>query len=385
MTNRHARIAIFSAQYLPSYGGVEQFTANLARELARESVDVTIVAANSQGAAACEEPQEGVMVYRLPCHPLAGGSFPTLRHGSAFDDAWARIAATHYDAVLVNTRFYTLSLRGMRLAQEQGVRCVVLDHGSAHLGFGKPSIDWAVRDYEHLITRMGLRYKADYYGISQKSAEWLRHFGITAKGSLNNAIDVGAFRAADSGRDFRAEVGIPSSEMVVAFAGRLIPGKGTGVLSDTARLMSNTDSSVQFLVAGDGPDRGALEANKPGNMHLLGRLDHSDVSALLKTSDVFFLPTKTEGFCTALLEAAAWGVPSVVTDVGGAREVIPAPQYGTVLEGTEPTAEECASRLEWYVHHREEGREQGSRCRRHVEQNYSWPATAQRVMRALGL
>lgn len=382
---RQRRVALFSAQFLPSYGGVEQFTASLAHELGRRGVDVTVVAANSRGAAPYERLDDDVCVYRLTCHPLAAGSFPTLRHDGDFRRAWREIASTPFDAVLVNTRFYTLSLRGMRLAQEQGVRCVVLDHGSSHLGFGRPAIDWAVRDYEHVITRVGRRYGAAYYGISQKSSEWLGHFGIAAEGSLNNAIDVEAFRGADSGRDFRSEEGIPSSDLVVAFAARLIPGKGTGVLRKTAQQLAQEGSGVQFLVAGDGPDRELLEDGRPDNLHLLGRLGHADVSALLRSSDVFFLPTRTEGFCTALLEASAWEVPCLVTDVGGAREVVPSPKYGTVLEGTEPSPSECASRLAWYAAHREEAHAQGVRARQRAEREYSWPATAERVMRALKL
>lgn len=259
----------------------------------------------------------------------------------------------------------------------------MLDHGSSHLGFGKPWLDWLVRDYEHIITDIGKRYGADYYGISTKSADWLGHFGIEARGALNNAIDVPAFRELDSERDFRAELNIPAGDLVVAFVGRLVVSKGIQTVRDTACELEHEQAAIHVIVAGDGPDRSLLAGDPPNNIHLLGRLERPDVSALFRQSDVFFLPTRTEGFCTALLEAAAWETPSVVTDVGGAREVIPNASYGTVLEGTEPTVGECCDVLRWYAEHREEIPAQGARCRELVEREYSWPATAGRVLQAL--
>ena len=47
------------------------------------------------------------------------------------------------------------------------------------------------------------------------------------------------------------------------------------------------------------------------------------------------LPTRSEGFSTTLLEAAACGCPAVVTDVGGVQELIPDETYGTVIGSLE--------------------------------------------------
>lgn len=66
-------------------------------------------------------------------------------------------------------------------------------------------------------------------------------------------------------------------------------------------------------------------------VHLLGRLSVEDISALLSQSDVFCLPTESEGFSTSMLEAAACGLGIVVTDTGGARELIPDESHGIVI------------------------------------------------------
>ena len=81
------------------------------------------------------------------------------------------------------------------------------------------------------------------------------------------------------------------------------------------------DRSIHFVVAGDGPLFDQVDTSPLPNVHAVGRLNSSDTAALLMDSDLFCLPTRSEGFSTSLLEAAACGTASLVPDVGGAREV----------------------------------------------------------------
>jgi glycosyltransferase involved in cell wall biosynthesis len=68
-----------------------------------------------------------------------------------------------------------------------------------------------------------------------------------------------------------------------------------------------------------------------GRITLLG--DRGDVPQLLPAFDVFALPSRTEGYSIALLETAASGVPAVVTDVGGNREIVQPGVTGVVADG----------------------------------------------------
>lgn len=73
-------------------------------------------------------------------------------------------------------------------------------------------------------------------------------------------------------------------------------------------------------------------------MPLLGKLDQADLSALLRDADVFCLPTRSEGFCTSLLEAAAQGCVPVMPHVGGTDEVMgfDPVRHGVMLKSCEP-------------------------------------------------
>lgn len=68
MASTHAYV-IFSAQYLPSMGGVENFTASLAKELASQGHRVTVVTSQVPNTSSREDTQ-GFEVVRLPAYQL---------------------------------------------------------------------------------------------------------------------------------------------------------------------------------------------------------------------------------------------------------------------------------------------------------------------------
>lgn len=80
-----------------------------------------------------------------------------------------------------------------------------------------------------------------------------------------------------------------------------------------------------LLMVGDGPDREdaereAREAGVGDDVRFLGRLD--TVANLLQASDLFLLPSQTESFGLAALEAMACGAPVVTTTAGGLPELV---------------------------------------------------------------
>jgi glycosyltransferase involved in cell wall biosynthesis len=99
--------------------------------------------------------------------------------------------------------------------------------------------------------------------------------------------------------------------------------------------------AAQFVVAGEGPERGRLETLR----HELGLDDRvrfpgsiRPVRELLAASDLFVLSSLEEGISNALLEAQSEGVPAVVTDVGGNAEVVEHGRTGLVVPPGDPDA-----------------------------------------------
>ena len=84
------------------------------------------------------------------------------------------------------------------------------------------------------------------------------------------------------------------------------------------------------MLAGEGPLREAIEARlqttrNPLDIRLLGAI--TDVSGLLHRSHFLLLLSSSEGLSNALLEALAAGVVPIITDMSGARDVIPFESY----------------------------------------------------------
>lgn len=368
-------ICIFSAQYPPHIGGIERFTESLAAALVKRGNYVVVVTNNTDGEPGVEI-QEGLSVYRLPCVPLFSGRLPLPKLARTRRRMISELQSMRFDGVLINARFYPHTLLGMKLARRHGLTPVVLDHGSDYLTFGKPCIDVLVRAYEHLITWYGKRYHPRYFGVSQRSAQWLERFHIAAEGIISNSINAEEFRDCASARSFRKEYGIREDRALISFVGRLIPEKGINALIKVAKKAFEHSLAVDFIIAGDGPLLDAVRAC-PDNVHAVGRLAKPDIAALLAQSNALILPSRSEGFATCLLEAAACSTPAITTDVGGAHELIPDSRYGIILnDGSEASIFDAVL---WCVEHPGELEDMGANSYQMVSTEYSWDAGAKKV------
>lgn len=363
---------IFSALYFPHMGGVEKYTHNLARELAALGNKVIIVTNNTEGAPARESEGDDIEVFRLPCANVMNGRFPVTKHNAEAKELWRQIESRGVNRVIVNTRFYPLSLMGIQFAKRSGLTPILIDHGSAHLTVGSPAADVAIQSVEHFMTNRVKRNQVRYFCVSKKSLEWIEHFGIEGEGVLNNSIDAHAFRSCASDRDFRSELSIPEGAFTVAFTGRLAPEKGVAQLAAAAELMK--DTQAHFLIAGNGVLMDELAANAPSNLHLLGALSTEDVAAMLCQCDAFCMPTRSEGFSTSLLEAASCGLALITTDVGGVDELIPTSEYGRILKSPDPQA--IAEAVRELGTNRELCRILGRNAQQLTETEFTWKNTA---------
>ena len=135
----------------------------------------------------------------------------------------------------------------------------------------------------------------------------------------------------------RTELARSATAPIVLTIARLDAQKGIAHLLDAAAAVPD----ASFAIAGDGPDRAALEA-RAGALGIGDRvrfLGHRrDVPALLAAADLFVLPSLYEGLPLAALEAMAAGVPVVATAIGGTDEVVRDGETGTLVPPADPNA-----------------------------------------------
>lgn len=118
---------------------------------------------------------------------------------------------------------------------------------------------------------------------------------------------------------------IPAHGPLLVATGALIPRKGQRfVIEALARL---DIPNARLALAGAGEDEAALRSlaaslGLADRVHFLGIVSHAQLPGLLAAADAMVLPSASEGLANAWVEALACGTPLVITDSGGAREVV---------------------------------------------------------------
>ena len=128
------------------------------------------------------------------------------------------------------------------------------------------------------------------------------------------------------------EIALRPEEKLVTSVGALIPRKGQALLIDMIDGMPD----VHLALVGRGDDREMLAAEAKrlgvaGRVHFLGGVDHSELPIVLSASNAMALNSASEGLANAWVEALACGTPVVISDVGGARELVKSEAAGRIV------------------------------------------------------
>lgn len=159
-------------------------------------------------------------------------------------------------------------------------------------------------------------------------------------GVIRNGVDLTRFRPrrADEAAALPADLGVPPGVPVVTLVGHMRRGKGHRVVLDAWPQVLHEHPDARLLLVGDGPEETELRATVDGR-GLADRVVFSgarnDVELLLRQSTVAVLPTEIEALPTALIEAAACGVPAVATGVGGVPEVVAHERTGWLVDAAQ--------------------------------------------------
>lgn len=361
-------ICFFSTQYLPTPGGVERYTWNLALRTVRDGGRAIVVTSALPGLPDHEIDADGIEIYRLPVFAAMGGRFPVLRPGPRFRALCRRLFANPIDFAVIQTRMYVESVWAAQALRRRHIPALVIDHSTGYMPMGGGLPGLAGRVYEQLACRLIAATGAPFYGVSSAVVRWLAAFGVKAAGTLPNAVDPAALAAENAADpfDWREALGLAPGAGLVAFIGRLIPEKGAVALAEAVATLPG----VTLAAAGAGPEEEALRA---AGAKVLGALPHHRVVQLLTQADVYCLPTRyAEGFPTTLLEAAACGCPILCTPTAGTEELLPGPRYGTLLTDTSPAAlrEALCPLLEDPA----AARARAAAARARVEAHFTWDA-----------
>lgn len=197
------------------------------------------------------------------------------------------------------------------------------------------------------LERIASRVTTSFFSQSQGDAARAVDLGI-ARGKdilvIGNGVDLSRFRRDDVIRaEVRRELGIPTSDPVVLFVGRLVREKGILDLAEAARVADFP--GLIYLIVGDAlpsdrdPVTSELERH-PAALALGGRWRQlgyrSDVERLLNCADLLVLPSYREGLPRSVIEAMAGGIPVVASDIPACRELVEPGETGLLVPVGEP-------------------------------------------------
>lgn len=129
---------------------------------------------------------------------------------------------------------------------------------------------------------------------------------------------------------------LADKDPLLATVGALIPRKGQELV--IGALLAHPQA--QLLLVGQGEDEVRLrrivrDFGMQDRVHFLGNVDHNLLPVILSAADAMVLPSASEGLANAWVEALACGTPLVITEAGGAREVVTSPDAGMIVERNE--------------------------------------------------
>ena len=369
---------IFSAQYLPHMGGIERYTYNIAKELIRTGNQVTIVTNKTMESPTYEE-SEGIHIYRFSCFPLINGRFPIPKLNKSFRKIDQALKQQHFDAVIINARFYIHSLYAAHYAKKKKIPSICIEHGTSHLSVHNPLFDACGGLYEHLHTKILKHYCKNFYGVSKACCQWLKHFHINAKGVLYNAVDLSEIEELKKKptRDFKEECHIEDDSIIVTFTGRLLKEKGIYELIDAVERINQDSIQLHLMLAGDGDEADYVNKHASSYIHPLGRISFHDIISLLEQSDIFCLPSFSEGFSTSALEAAACNCYIITTERGGTKELVINKEYGIVMKHN--STENIYHALSRAISSQEMSMKGCALCYSRLKDHFTWKKTVENL------
>jgi len=140
-------------------------------------------------------------------------------------------------------------------------------------------------------------------------------------------------------------------------------------------------NDAHLIIVGHGSGRASLKdlANRLGiqdTVLFLGKKDR--VVEYLQCADLFVFPSVSEGMSNALLEAMACGMPVVVTDIAGNREVVRHLENGILVKPKEP--QQLAYALQAVLNDEDLAQHLSTQARKTVEEGYSIEKVVERYI-----
>ncbi len=153
---------------------------------------------------------------------------------------------------------------------------------------------------------------------------------------MPRGIDLNRFHPDHDDADFLGRFGA-GDRFTFIYVGRVSREKNVEALLATFVEFRKREHDAQLVIVGDGPQFAELQDKyRRDDIIFTGFLDGDDVARAYTACDCFVFPSTTDTFGNVVLEAQACGVPVIVSDRGGPREIVESTDSGIVVDLDHP-------------------------------------------------
>jgi len=360
------RIAYFAGTMRPGHDGVTRVLYRLIDALGETGIESIFFSPIIPPPSGRPVPMYEVPSVRFPLYKDYRFALPGQKH---FEE---KLAAFDPDVIHINSPC-PLGHAAVRYGRRAGIPVVATYH--THFpSYAKYYKVKALETFSWNFLR-GLYNDCDrVYVPSEPIRKELRAHGFATTEFLPHGVDTGMFNPVYRSGEWRRAHGA-EGKTVLLFAGRLVWEKDLRTLAQAYRIVSSRRDDALFVLAGDGPVRGELEAMMPGAL-FLGQLDGSALSAAYASSDLFVFPSTTETFGNVTLEAMASGIPPVCAREGGAYGFVKSGATGLLAEPRD--GEDLARKITFMLDHPAERKKMGAAALAFASQQ-SWERVFDRL------
>jgi len=233
----------------------------------------------------------------------------------------AGVIAAFEDFEVIHAHDWMTYGAGIRAKQVSGKPLVVHVHATEFDRTGGNGVNQAVYDIE----RKGMHLADSIIAVSNYTKEMVvKHYGIPPDkvSVVHNSVAFNDDSFAQN-NDFK----IKKHDKIVLFLGRITLQKGPDYFLQVAKMISENDDNVKFIVAGSGDMEGGM-INKAAELGIsdkvlfAGFLRGKEIDKAFSMADVYVMPSVSEPFGITPLEAIRNGTPCVISKQSGVSEVL---------------------------------------------------------------
>ena len=373
------KILFVTACMNPEWGGPVKVVSELSEHLSRKGINITIYSSVKKG-----KEKESIFPQGANCRLFKQNFLSKLWRSYSPQLSRSLKKEIHrYDVIHIHGTWHYACFIAHNWARKANKPYIITVHGTLE--------PWCLnykrlkkKIFSILILRKILREAEAIQACTQSEAEQIRAFGINNRiVIIPNGIDIEQYQSLPSRGKFEEQYPEVKGKKMILFLSRIHPKKGLDILVKSFSNIAGSRDDCTLVIPGPGDEgyKKHIESMIKSEgiskkVIFTGMLTGKPKLAALSRADIFVLPSYSEGFSMAVLEALASCIPVIITDKCGFPEVAEH-KSGIIIR---PDIDELSHAQGMLLDNPHLRREMADNGRRLVKEKYTWRKVANKMI-----